>query len=219
VSVRIYVEGGGDQRATLAKCREGFAEFFKKALPDGPQPRIIACGSRNATLYAFKTALPTHPEAFVLLLVDAEAPVIADSPWTHLQQRDGWTTPAGATDEQAHLMVQCMEAWFLADRTALAKYYGQGFQESALPKRAEVEHIAKSDIEAGLKRATRATRSKGEYHKTRHGFDLLARIDAEPVRRASPFAERLCAVLEARAALPAPGRVVAHPHTSRRSLP
>ena len=34
----------------------------------------------------------------------------------------------GATDEQAHLMVQCMEAWFLADRETLAAVFGRGLK-------------------------------------------------------------------------------------------
>jgi hypothetical protein len=194
VSVRIYVEGGGDQRATLAECRRGFSEFFKKIVPAGSQPRIIPCGSREVTFDAFKTALVQHRDEFVILLVDSEALVQATGPWSHLKARDNWDQPTTATNDHAHLMVQCMETWFLADVDTLARYYGQGFNRNPLPRRRLIEQVPKAQVEDGLTRATQHTQ-KGEYHKTRHGFDLLSKIDAKQVRADSPHAERLCVVL------------------------
>lgn len=91
-------------------------------------------------------------------------------------------------------MVQMMEAWFLADPEALAVYYGQRFGAQALPGRGNVEQIAKADVERSLKEATRKTQ-KGEYHKIRHGAELLARIDPAKVRKRAPHCERLLATL------------------------
>ncbi len=88
-----------------------------------------------------------------------------------------------------------MESWFLADRKTLAKFYGQGFNPNALPKQANIEKIQKNDVNKGLDAATRHTKTKGKYHKTRHGFDLLAQIDPSKVRKASEYAENLCIVL------------------------
>ena len=93
-------------------------------------------------------------------------------------------------------MVQCMEAWFLADREVVADYYGEGFNRNALPGQQDIEQIAKADVARALENATRNTRTKGQYHKTRHGFELLARIDPAKVRRASKHADRLCETLE-----------------------
>ena len=31
MTVKLYVEGGGDTRVTKAECRRGFAEFFRRA--------------------------------------------------------------------------------------------------------------------------------------------------------------------------------------------
>ena len=93
-------------------------------------------------------------------------------------------------------MVQMMEAWFLADPEALAAYYGQHFGAKALPGRENVEQIAKSDVERSLKEATKRTQ-KGEYHKIRHGSDLLAKIDPAKVRRRAPHCERLLTMLAA----------------------
>jgi len=50
----------------------------------------------------------------------------------------------------------------------------------------------------GLEGATRATETKGAYHKTKHGFDLLELIDPGAVRQASPFADALIKLLLAK---------------------
>nr|WP_187345118.1 DUF4276 family protein [Cystobacter ferrugineus] len=192
--MRIYVEGGGHSGALKSECRRGFAEFFAKFVPRGKQPRIIACGSRNEALDDFRTALRTYREDHVVLLVDAEAPVApGQSTWAHLG--DGWAPPPGATEENTHLMVQCMESWFLADLTELAAYFGQGFQASSLPRNPNIEAISKQDVFRALEAATRQTRTKGAYSKGGHSFAILARIDPVKVRGASPSAERLATAL------------------------
>lgn len=40
----------------------------------------------------------------------------------------------GAEDHSLHLMVQCMEAWLVADPDCLKAYYGRGFNERRLPE-------------------------------------------------------------------------------------
>jgi hypothetical protein len=196
VSLRVYVEGGGNTSALKSECRRGFSQFFSKILPLGKQPKIIACGSRNEALDDFRTALRQYPQEHVVLLVDAEAPVDSErTVWEHLKKRDQWDPPAGASEDNTHLMVQCMESWFLADPEALARYFGQGFQASALPKNPNIETIAKSDVLRALEAATRQTKTKGSYSKGRHSFAVLALIDANKVRRSSPHAERLATVL------------------------
>lgn len=196
MSVRIYVEGGGDTNSLKSECRRGFREFFAKFIPPNKQPKVIACGSRREAFDDFRTALRQHPDEHVVLLVDAEAPVDPDKTiWEHLKQRDSWEQPAGATEDNTHLMVQCMESWFLADPETLEDYFGQGFQSSALPKNPHVENIPKITVFRALADATRQTKSKGSYSKGGHSFAILARIDPNKVRRASPHAERLAVAL------------------------
>ena len=67
-------------------------------------------------------------------------------------------------------MVQCMEAWFLADIPAVLQYYAHEFDEFALRGNPNIEAIPKRDVMDRLHNATRTT-SKGPYHKTRHGFE------------------------------------------------
>jgi hypothetical protein len=139
----------------------------------------------------------THPDAFNVLLVDAEAPVNKKSPWEHLKFRDNWDKPTEVDDDNCHLMVQTMEAWFIADFATLKKFYGQGFKENAIPKNANVETIAKDNLEPTLKTATSRT-TKEEYHKIKHASELLESLDVTQVRQASPYCDRLFNTLRSR---------------------
>ena len=200
MKVKVYVEGGGDTRDLKAQCRKAFSSFFGRANLAGRMPSVVACGGRERAYDRFITALRSAgKQEFVVLLVDSEAPVTAGSgPWTHLEERDGWDKPAGATDDHAHLMVQCMEAWFLADPGALAGYFDDGFRDGALPRRAEVEEVSKPDIERGLKAATRHCKPKGAYHKGRDSFRILEILNPGTVEKASPHAKRFLETLRAR---------------------
>lgn len=197
MNLKVYVEGGGDTNALRTRCREGFSEFFRKAGLEGRMPRIVASGGRQQAFDDFCTALKkAGANDFIVLLVDAEAPVVTENgPWNHLHDRDAWERPAAAGDENAYLMVQCMEAWFLADKDTLAEFFGNGFNRGALPARAEVEDVAKLDLMNRLKAATRHCGKKGEYGKGRHSFEILARINPARVAGASPHARRLIETL------------------------
>lgn len=190
MSTKIYVEGGGDHKRTLAACRAGFSKYFEKITP-GKMPRVVASGSRQKAYEDFLKGVNDQDYERVLLLVDAEAAVaVGDDAWEHLNKRDRWTKPNGAQDDSAHLMVQCMESWFLADKEALAGYYGQDFKANSLPARKEIELVSKADVQAGLEQATNKTQ-KETYHKTQHGFDILGAIDPTKVGAASNFAALL----------------------------
>jgi hypothetical protein len=194
VNVRVFVEGGGPQRRTQTACRKAFHLFFEKLLGDRPKPRIIPSGSRNETYRDFCRTLASEPGTFPVLLVDSEGPVSAgNTARVHLRDGDHWTEVM--PDTQVHLMVQCMEAWFLADVPAVVQYYQHEFAESALRGNPDIEAIPKRDVMDKLNNATRTT-SKGAYHKTRHGFEILGRIDPAAVRRCSPHANALFTLLE-----------------------
>jgi hypothetical protein len=199
VKIAVYVEGGGRQRKTLDDCRRGFGQLFAKVVQEGHQPKVIACGDRASTFHDFRSDTRQGKEGFLILLVDSEGPVDADNTsWAYLRTHDGWTRPSNVHNDQAHLMVQCMESWFLADREALHSYFDQGFLINSLPRRANVEEIAKRNVQRALDHATRRT-MKGRYHKTRHGFALLALVNPIKLRPASGRARRLFEVLEERA--------------------
>lgn len=170
------------------------SEFLSRAGLTGRMPKIVASGSRENAYDSFRTAVSetSSNSGTPILLVDAEGPVTSTGPWDHLYERDGWVRPQGASDEQCHLMVQCMESWFLADRPSLAGYFGNGFRESALPGNPAMESISKADVLNGLDQAVRST-SKGRYSKGEHAFRLLAIVDPSMVTAVSPWAMRFVA--------------------------
>lgn len=198
MNVKLYVEGGGDTRSLKAMCREGFTEFFRKTSLNQRKLRVIACGSRQKAYAMFCDALnKAEDEEFIALLVDSESRVnVKNRPWLHLCRFNGdrWRRPDRAHDKNAHLMVQVMESWFLADRDTLAKYFGQNFRASALPKRQDIEKISKQDVLRVLSEATRSC-AKGRYSKGAHSFGILAKVSADKVISASPYAARLIQTL------------------------
>lgn len=197
-AIHIYIEGGGDGKNTKDLIKQGFSQFFKPLVDETKSKSmrwdITICGSRNNAFRGFRNALKYYPEVFNVLLVDAEAPLEISSFWEHLKSRDDWDKPLGVDDDNCHLMVQTMDAWFIADIEALKKFYGQGFKENAIPKNSNVETIDKDRLFDSLKKATCNT-SKGEYHKIKHASKLLGLIDVVKVRQASPSCNRLFTTL------------------------
>lgn len=195
--IRIYAEGGGPSEETKAGIRRGLGKFLEPLRRLARHRRlgwkIIACGGRGEAFDIFRRALKTHPQAFNVLLVDAEAPVTT-TPWRHLEIHDGWKPP-GVGDEQCHLMVQVMEAWFVADLDMLARFYGTGFRRNVIPKNDDVEQIDKVRLESSLQRAT-ADSKKGRYHKIRHGGPLLGLVRSSVVRQRARHCDRLFEILE-----------------------
>lgn len=186
--IRVYFEGDN-------ALRKGFNNFLKSEIDLARQRdlrfNLISGGSTAETIKDFMTAARTHTDAINIVLIDSDKPdngnLIAE-----VKQRASWDTEAGAEiqDEQIHFMVQVMESWFLADRNALKKYYGQGFREGQLPGNQNVERISKSDVVNGLAKATRNT-AKKKYHKTRHAPDLLSSLDIDKVCSNAPSCNRL----------------------------
>lgn len=200
MSIKICVEGGGRQNRVDTLCRRGFSEYFSEVVPAGRQPKIVACGDRRSTYEDFCTSLQTESAKYdlILLLVDSEGPVADEhTPWQHLKARadDNWNMPAGAHIQSAHLMVQCMESWLLADKDALSGYFGIGFLRNSLPPEANVERISPAQALNSLEHAVRPT-SKKYYHKTEHGYEMLRLIDPAKVGAASKRAQALHALLQ-----------------------
>lgn len=176
VKITIFVEGGGDTRNQQSSCRKGFTEFFKRL---GIELSVVACGGRLMAYKDFCNGLKRcKKDEYCLLLVDSEAPVTNISKWQHvfLRAGDKWEKPSNATEYHLHFMVECMEAWLMADKKALADYYGKEFNQNSLSKHANIESISKNELLSSLERATQNT-TKGKYSKGSHSFGILSKID------------------------------------------
>ena len=89
-----------------------------------------------------------------------------------------------------HLMVRCMESWFLADVSTLESFLGPGCRAANVSRRHDIEQISKDDVFKQLESASRGS-GKGAYRKGDHSFALLGLINPENVIARSPFAECL----------------------------
>jgi len=195
VVARIYVEGAAqDSDYARRQCRRAFQDFFMAAGLKGKLPRTVPCGGRQSAYDNFVTAVRNpQSDALPLLLVDSEtAAQKGRTVWEHLKARpgDNWDKPKGVKDDQAFLMVQVMESWFLADREALKAFFGKGFRGQSIPKSPHLEDVPKDRVLRSLEQATAAC-GPNKYAKGSLSFSLLAAISPAKVEAASPNAKAL----------------------------
>jgi hypothetical protein len=197
VNVKIYIEGGGDSKLQHVQCREGFRKLFENAGFTGRMPRTIAGGGRGSTFDAFKTAIAVRSQdTMPMLLVDSEDPVTVPTAWEHLQARDKWERPADVTDDQAQLMVTCMETWIMADRAALNRVFGSSLQTSALLPETNLEARPRDAVQDALEHATRGCGRDKAYSKGRRSFQVLAFLDPAALKQRLPYFRRLLETLD-----------------------
>ena len=200
MSVLLYVEGGGNRAELKSQCRKGFHDLLTRAGFAGRLPRVVACGPRNAAFDRFETALGGAID-YPVLLVDSEGQVASanqthnpSGAWRHLDSQDGWQRPKVAQDDQAQLMVACMETWLAADRSAVVSHF-PGLNRNALPSSVGLESRRKEDVSAALDSATSPS-SKGRYDKSRDSFDLLGKVDPVELKRELPHFRRFVDALD-----------------------
>lgn len=180
--VRLYVEGGysAESKKKLRRCFRTFLEKGDEIIRRNRESlQIVFCGSRSSTSDDFQNALAAHPKAFNVLLVDSDAPKdIALSCKQHLGLKI-----KSVDESQCHLMVQEIEAWFLADVEALQKFYGTKLKDKAIRNR-NIEQI--DQPKEILKKAC-----QDDYNEIDDAASLLEIIDVAKVRDAAPHCERL----------------------------
>lgn len=191
MSVKLYIEGGGYGQLLDTLFRQGWSQFFKAADLVGRMPRIVRGKGREQTFDMFRTAVTqARPGVLPLLLVDSEDPVAAGhTVWQHLQARDNWDRPPGAADDQAFLMVEVMETWFLADRNLLREYFGASLREIHLRQWPDLEQVPKATVLNALEKATAGCAK--QYSKGKISFELLGRLRHGTVSAACSHARAL----------------------------
>lgn len=197
MKVTIYVEGGGDGKYQHIQCRQGFRKLIEKAGFVGKMPGIFACGGRNAAFDDFKTAMNSRlPTDYPVLLVDSEDPIAANiTPWAHLKARDGWTPSQDVSDDQAQLMVTCMETWIMADRVALHSVFGPTLHENALLPEQNLEQYDRHRVQDTLEHATRNCGNRA-YKKGKRSFQVLEVVNPNTLKQRLPYFKRFIETLE-----------------------
>ena len=192
----FFIEGGGDSKELHIRCREGFRKLLERCGFAGRLPRLVACGGRSAAyddfVYAHENA---KASSFIALLVDSEDPVAdVEAPWAHLSDRDRWTKPRGAEDEQVLLMTTCMETWIVSDREALRNHYRSNLQGSALPALVDLESRPRDKVQNALVHATRECPNK--YRKGKRSFTILGKLTPDTLAAHLPSFARARRILE-----------------------
>jgi len=186
--------------------KQSFHRFFKQFMAQSPE--VTPKGSGGKALSRFSGAAQHSNVEVPLLLIDSEGPAPHPDEMSFKQflSRKGQRSKnkrllADIREGQIFLMVQCMEAWFLADKDGLANYYRRGgnqFDPSNLPPfgNESIENVDKDIIferitEALQKADRHKPKEKRRSYEHRHGFEILGYIDPHKVVAASPHAKRL----------------------------
>lgn len=197
----IYIEGGAagaDSKELQARCREGFRKLLEKCGYTGRMPRLVACGGRNTVFTDFKSAHRTSSTGdYIAMLIDSEDLLTdPEAAWEHLQARDQWKKPAGATDDQVLFMTTCMETWIVADQDTLKAHYGSELQVAALPPLVNLEARNRHDIQDRLVHATR--NCSNAYKKGKRSFEVLSRLTTDTLKKYLPSFVRDRRILDAK---------------------
>jgi hypothetical protein len=196
--IAIYVEGGGNTAQQKGELRTGLDALLNAQKRAARKKRLgwklAPSGGRDQAYRDFRNEIDNADAgSLIILLVDSEeavAPETGDEETDaaarvqHLVRRDGWVF-SGAEPSRVHFMVQCMEAWIVADPEALAGYYERDFHAEKLPVRVNLEDESKRAIHDKLKKATKDT-TKGAYAKIEHASKLLALISPVKVAARCP---------------------------------
>ena len=126
------------------------------------------------------------------MLIDSEVPLTGsiEQTWAHLQRRDGWQKPRGATDDQVLFMTTTMETWIAVDWDALRDRFGRDFNEDRLPALHGIEDRNRRDVFNSLRRAT-----NNRYAKDKVSFELLGNLNPDALAEHLPSFARARRIL------------------------
>lgn len=192
ITLKIYIEGGGEGKGLHTRFQEAWTKFFQSAGLIGRKPRIVPGKGRDKTFDLFLSAIQNRSaDEMPLLLLDSEDEIDSGKTvWQHLKDRDGFKKPRNATDEHAYLMAQVMETWFLADLETLGTFFGSKFKAYKIPGWKNLESIPKQIIFDVLDEATVDCLEK-KYAKGKVSYEILGKINPHKVKERCPNAKRL----------------------------
>jgi hypothetical protein len=180
----------------MRRFKNGFKQHLERLDPRLNTLDVSPCGSTEETIRDYARALSEHkPDCIVALLVDADAPVTANTPAQHLEDKLNSANVPKNARANIFLMVQCMESWLITDADALEKCFGPIARAVKFPQNQDVEAVPKKDVLAALDAAAKRTPT-GHYHKIRDGAKILSALKPDLVgQRSQRHAKSLHAFL------------------------
>lgn len=160
----------------------------------------MAGGPRAETIRDFLRYCSIEPSSLNVLLIDSEGPVTDTDKYIRdsLRSLSVWDGGVSCSDEQLHLMVQAMEAWFVADPQSLSRRFGQNYSTRHLPSPESAETVSAADLLTAIRRGLPQSRRRRGYDKVSDGVELLRLIDQGVVSRHCGHFRRLWAFLDKR---------------------
>jgi len=186
--VTIHFEGHSN-------LRPGFHKLFEPHVNHARQQKIrfnlIAGGSRTEAAKDFLRSCRSQPFNVNVLLIDSEGP-ISDTATAiqSLRSLSFWDGSVVFDNDQVNLMVQAMEAWFIADPQALINHFGRDFNIKALPSPQNAESVSPSDLATAIREGLRNS-GRRRYDKVTDGVKLLQLIDRVKVGQNCRHFQRL----------------------------
>ena len=187
-----------------SNLRPGFSQLFQSHVNRARAKRLrfklVAGGPGTETIKDFLRFCSTEPSSLNVLLIDSEGPVtdtiryISDS----IRSLSMWNAGVSCSDEQIHLMVQAMEAWFVADPQSLSRRFGQNYSTRHLPSPESAETVSTADLLTAIRRGLPQSRRRRGYDKVSDGVELLRLIDVEVVSQHCGHFRRLWTFLDSR---------------------
>ncbi len=179
LKILLFVEG--ESNSPNGDLRQGLSKLLEQKIK-GKLPRIILGNGKMQTIDKFKNnRLLTD---LSLLLIDL------DKPETEIEN-DLIDNNLLNQKDCVFYMIQEMENWFLSQPEILDKFYGKDENNKLisqkLPKK-KAHEIEKPDEK--LQEISKNTK-RGEYHKIKHGIELLKLLDASKLEDDVPEFKRL----------------------------
>lgn len=187
--IAIHFEGSSD-------LKPGFHKLFERHRHRAQRQRVrfklIAGGSSAETVKDFLRSCVVWPSSLNILLVDSEAPVVNTlSAIQTLRNESFWDRNVDCGDGQIQLMVQAMEAWFIADPRALTEHFGHNFNVNALPSPQNAEKTPPNELKVAIRSGLLRGHRRREYDKVSDGAKLLQLIEETTVSQYCPHFKRL----------------------------
>ncbi len=166
-AVFLIIEG--ESKTDNGNLREGFSKLLEQVLGNQNKPRIIMGNGKGQAIDLFLNTL-TYQSEKSCLLIDLDG--IENQKEDDLKKND-----LEKRKSTVFYMIQEMESWFFSQPEIIDQYYGCTVATKYKNKDPKSINSPDQELMEIARKAGHKTRR--EYHKVRHGLELLLLLDAK----------------------------------------